>query len=285
MKISQPTHISIWKDTFAKVFGKYSLKRFKGKIGISPEIIHKVWECSGLKNTHFLPKHLLIFYHFCRIYSSSNHQDFGLCYDTYNNCVHSMVDFLFENLDIISKKQIDYTLPKGVFQQCVGIVDTKEFMIQRSSVDRIQRLLYSGKTKCHTLKYQLIVQTKNGHILDLYGPKRGSMADITVLRNSRFQLKDGYYLFGDKAYQGHQMCVVPFKGRVISTYEILFNQMLAKIRVRVEHIFAYYQKFNCFQMPWRHSLRLHAKITKILTETIQIELEHGKQRSLHFFMQ
>jgi hypothetical protein len=166
-----------------------------------------------------------------------------------------------------------------------GIVDTKEFRIQRSSVDRIQRMLYSGKKKCHTLKYQLIVHTKNGNIIHFYGPMRGSMADISVLRTSGFKLQTGYYLLGDKAYQGHKMCVVPFKGRATSTYKTLFNQLLAKIRVRVEHIFAYYQKFNCIQIPWRHSLRLHAKVIKILTETIQIELENGKQRQLHFLMQ
>src|SRR4051812_32798586 len=130
MKFSQPTHIVIWRDAFTKIFGKYSLKKFKSKIGIFPEILNEVWERSGLKNTHFLPKDLLIFYHFCRVYSPSNHQDFGLCYDTYNNVVHSMVAYLFEHLDLLSKKEIDYTLPEGIFQRCIGIVDTKEFLIQ-----------------------------------------------------------------------------------------------------------------------------------------------------------
>jgi hypothetical protein len=62
MKTSEPPHIALWKDAFAKIFGKYSLKRFKGKIGISPETIHEVWEHSNLKNSPFVPKDLLIFY-------------------------------------------------------------------------------------------------------------------------------------------------------------------------------------------------------------------------------
>jgi len=284
MKNSPPSHLVIWIDAFTKIFCKYSLKKFKAKIGISPDTIHHVWVKSNLRNTNFLPKDLLIFYHFCRIYSPSNHQDFGLCYDIYNNVVHSMTAFLFEHLDLLSKCQVDYTLPNGIFQSCVGIVDTKEFPIQRSSVNRIQKQMYSGKSKSHSVKYQLIVQTNNGHIIHLYGPERGSMADISMLKTSGFRLKEGYYLLGDKAYQGHRQCVVPFKGRVISTSQTLFNQLLAKIRVRVEHIFSYYQKFNCCQVPWRHSLNLHSKITKILTETIQIEIENGKQRTLNFFM-
>ena len=82
----------------------------------------------------------------------------------------------------MEKRLQDQPEVQGIFDGLNLIVDGTECRIQRPSMDSVQRLFYSGKKKCHTIKYEVAVNKANGHFCWVNGPFPGSVHDITMLR-------------------------------------------------------------------------------------------------------
>ncbi len=60
-------------------------------------------------------------------------------------------------------------------------LDVTECFIERPLNNIIQRLYYSGKTRKHTIKYEIGIQLQTGKIVWLSGGVPGSVHDLTIV--------------------------------------------------------------------------------------------------------
>jgi hypothetical protein len=92
----------------------------------------------------------------------------------------------------------------------LGPIDSYPIMCRRPK-DRVWRKgMYQGKYKQFILKVQVVVD-ETGLPLWWSGPHAGVIADITLWRNHRPALEADDMLIGDKAYQGADDIISPFK--------------------------------------------------------------------------
>ena len=70
------------------------------------------------------------------------------------------------------------------FSRVVGIVDATELEIQRPANWEVQRDYYSGKSKMHCVKGQIVVQPVNGLIMHCSTLREGKTHDLTLFRES-----------------------------------------------------------------------------------------------------
>ena len=96
------------------------------------------------------------------------------------------------------------------------------------------------------------------------GPSPGSEHDINMLRYFALEdrLFDGEFVLADKGYQGHQLCVVPYRGHGYGSYhhncdKCVYNFRLSSVRIIIERAFGRIKIFRCLSTKWRHDLRLH----------------------------
>ena len=168
--------------------------------------------------------YLYAVYRFCRSSIPGDYIRLKVSYETFNKYIHEIGEYLFENLQEISTDLLDLTKHTGIFSDCPAIVDTIEFKVQRPGQEWFQQRIYSGKKKTHTLKYQIIINSTNRYILHVYGPVRGCMSDLKVFKRSGFQIPDGFFLLGDKAYLGEPQIIIPHKGiNLVGKKKVQFN--------------------------------------------------------------
>jgi hypothetical protein len=110
--------------------------------------------------------------------------------------------YLPTKIDI--EDRFDIPLPTAIFEGILIIVDGTECRIQRPN-GSVQRVFYSGKKKCHTIKYEIGVRITDGKLLWINGPYPGKTHDKTMLEGGDLcsYLLPGETLLGDKGYQGH----------------------------------------------------------------------------------
>ncbi len=97
-------------------------------------------------------------------------------------------------------------------------LDTTECPIQRPSDCIIQRLMYSGKSKKHSLKYEVGVSLHTGAAVWIFGPSPGSIHDPKIARSSGILniLPVWEQVLADKAYIGEPSFLLPLKGNGIN---------------------------------------------------------------------
>ena len=66
-------------------------------------------------------------------------------------CLMTHLELLQIDLD----NRFNQLQPRGMFGQCLLVVDSTECPIQRARDDDAQRLFYSGKAKDHTIMYEV----------------------------------------------------------------------------------------------------------------------------------
>lgn len=120
------------------------------------------------------------------------------------------------------------------------IIDVTEQRIERPV--RRQRRYYSGKAGYHTIKAQLIADLEKMIIISVIC-RKGRMHDFRMLKESGIKMSGKIMKIADTGYQGidklYSKTATPYKRsrkKKLTQEEKDFNRMLAKIRIKIEHI-------------------------------------------------
>jgi len=126
----------------------------------------------------------------------------------------------------------------------VLFMDATEREVPLSVDAERQRHEYSGKKGCHTYK-NLLVSNQHHQILYLSPTVAGSMHDKALADEMELEFLPQQSLLLDLGLVGYQpegaQTILPFKKPAhgeLSEYDELYNQLLASIRVKVEHVMA-----------------------------------------------
>lgn len=157
----------------------------------------------------------------------------------------------------------------GILEICPAlsecIIDATERPIQRPKVDQIQEHYYSGKKKDHTIKNQVVVNTKGNKILAVSDLVEGKLHDKKLLEldGTMILAPPKARILGDLGYQGAGEInplvrfVTPLKKpprAELSAADKATNKVISSIRVRVEHPFAYMKHFAILRHPFRGTI-------------------------------
>lgn len=136
------------------------------------------------------------------------------------------------------------------------VMDVMESQIERPK--RRQKKFYSGKPREHTLKTQLVIQQKTGHIVCLVNGK-GKTHDFKLFKNSGVKFGALIKVITDKGYQGiskiHRLSETPIKkkkGKKLTKEEKKYNRQLNRLRITVEHINRRLKIFKILSYPYRN---------------------------------
>lgn len=144
------------------------------------------------------------------------------------------------------------------------IVDATEQKIRRPQDPHYQEHYYSGKKKSHTVKRQLLVHPTTHKILAASKTVEGKRHDKKLCEDDGMILRapPGAVGMGDSGYQGAET-INPFvkfvyptrkpKGKELTPIQQETNRTIARIRVAVEHPFAWMKHFNILGQTWRNA--------------------------------
>lgn len=128
---------------------------------------------------------------------------------------------------------------------------------------------YSGKQSDHTVKTQVL--TTDSHVLHITGGVPGRLHDAMVTKGSGIlhMIPLGRRVEVDRGYEGIETLVPeleilkPIKkarGAIVTLFGKIFNRMVSRMRMPVEHIFAKLKKFNILAFRYRGSWDAHENI-------------------------
>jgi hypothetical protein len=150
------------------------------------------------------------------------------------------------------------------------IIYTTECPIQRPC-KILQQIFYSGKKKRHTLKYEIGISVHTGLIVWIGGGVSGSNQDLTIAKEELMQVHEDRIFIGDKGYVGHERILTPLKTPQRECEE-LWNSILGKLRVPIEHVFGRIKIFHCLNVPWRHNILYHPIVFHVITNFVNFDL-------------
>lgn len=111
------------------------------------------------------------------------------------------------------------------------------------SVQKKQKISYSGKKKTHTFKIQAIIHYKTQEILSLSMCK-GSKHDFELFKENLNSIPKGSFILADKGYQGiyevYDKSLIPLKAKKwqkLASELKFYNREINKRRIGIEHVF------------------------------------------------
>ncbi len=145
------------------------------------------------------------------------------------------------------------------------VVDATERKIRRPKDGGKQEFYYSGKKKQHTVKNQILVNPHNKKILSVSATVEGKRHDKKLATDDPIflYLPPGSTGAGDSGYLGlekhHHLkhMVIPQKrtnGKQLTESEKQTNRIISRIRVRVEHPFAWLKHFGILSQTFRNRI-------------------------------
>jgi DDE superfamily endonuclease/Helix-turn-helix of DDE superfamily endonuclease len=163
------------------------------------------------------------------------------------------------------------------------IVDAKEQPFRRPGGWDNQKAFYSGKRKQHTLKYQVGV-TPEGRVGSVSVSVPGGVHDLTLLRGSGLldRLGEGDGIMTDKAYLGADegrpglQVVLPFKRPPkgeLSHSRKGYNRRVSRRRVKVEHVFAQFSRFQALRQRFRGVMGRHSRAVRVVALLVDRRIE------------
>src|SRR5262244_476119 len=202
---------------------------------------------------------------------------FGVSADTSENTFHEVVFVLRDVCPAPrwdAEKQWKKSEPSWTPDQVErALIDSFESPVRRPSLPERQKRVYSGKKKRHTLKSQVVTDTK-GEILDLDPGHRGPTADKRLYEQST--VEEHYpsaHKQGDLAYQGIAGVSVPHKqpqrGR-LTEEQCAENRRLAAVRVHVEHGIRRIKGWRIVRDDYRLALGLFPLIASTVVGLVQL---------------
>lgn len=146
------------------------------------------------------------------------------------------------------------------FPDVVGIIDATPIRINRPS-GQLQRLYYRRDRACHFVNWQVLVDARGfftygqsgflGHLTDARSyellPRIGHNFVLNLPRNA--------YIFADSGYPRGYPLLVPFSrrgGQRLTLQMQLYNRLLSRLRVRVEHRIRDLKVYRCVSGRFRH---------------------------------
>jgi len=125
------------------------------------------------------------------------------------------------------------------------IIDGTERRIQRPKDPEKQKIFFSGKKKCHTVKNNIIADAVSKKAICLSGTYEGKKHDKKISDEEKPIFPEGSSLFKDTGFQGYEPentnCCQPAKkprGKQLSLEDRIFNRMISGVRVIAEHVIA-----------------------------------------------
>lgn len=135
---------------------------------------------------------------------------------------------------------------KRVLAECPElsfIIDGTERKRQRPGNESDQKLFYSGKTKCHSVKNNIIANTKSRKVCYLSRTCEGKKHDKRICDEENHSFPAGSVLLKDTGYQGYEpenvttyQPVKKPRGKDMPVADKIFNSMISGVRVIVEHV-------------------------------------------------
>lgn len=128
-------------------------------------------------------------------------------------------------------------------------VDVSEHEIERPQ--KKQKKYYSGQQKYHTIKSQVLANTKSTEII-CTAFSNGKTHDFSLFKKSKLAMNEELELLGDQGYQGikkiHTNSRTPLKkikNKKLTQAEKVLNRQLAKDRIIIENI---HRSLNIFRI-------------------------------------
>ena len=182
-------------------------------------------------------------------------------------------------LEQMYQRIIDDKYPQ--FNNVCGIIDATEVRINKPKVN--QQKYYSGKKKCHTIKFHIVVQPITGLIMYVGTVHAGSRHDFRMFEKSKVMdmVGDNEALMGDRGYVGMDKYInatVPFKrvGRVaLSVDDYTFNSRSSSHRMIVEHVIGRMKNFKILKKKWQgklNNLEFLDKVVLLVAELVNLVL-------------
>jgi hypothetical protein len=148
-------------------------------------------------------------------------------------------------------------------------VDATEQPIQRPSEKLARKQYYSGKQSEHTIKSQLLTTKKL--ILHISGNVPGSVSDSTVLAGSGIMhsIPTDVQVNLDRGYEGAEARYPNNKiykakraqrNHPLTLFEKLYNHIINKTRILVEHVIGYLKKYRIVSELYRNRRSVHGNL-------------------------
>ena len=154
------------------------------------------------------------------------------------------------------------------------ILDATEQEINRPK--KVQKRYYSGKKKCHTIKTELLI-TDEGRIVGLSKSVPGSIHDFK-LRKQSDHIPRSSRVLADSGYQGlqhiHKKAKIPIKKpkkKELDRIPKLYNKILSKKRVYVEHKLCELKRFNVLGQKYRNNKKKYGIKMNIISGFINMK--------------
>lgn len=172
------------------------------------------------------------------------------------------------------------------------VIDAKEQRVRRPKTTQDdqgqtrdnQKPYYSGKKKAHTVKNQLAVRP-DGIIEALSESVPGGVThDLTLLRQTDVlsELAADEAAMLDKGYVGiqndypHVRLYLPFKARrnhPLTDEQKVFNRILSRYRIVVEHTNALLNKFQVLVQVFRHGRAWHSQLIRVVAGLVNRRIQ------------
>ena len=140
----------------------------------------------------------------------------------------------------------------------------------------MQRRFFSGKSKDHEVKYEVLISFDAKKIISCSHAFVGSAHDLTIFRESGFSehLLESEKILADKGYIGDPSFLTPFRGHrdKLSEEQKAWNKIVAKRRIAIEHLFSRVKVFKFTDTDWRHEITKHEMCFLTLLNIINVDL-------------
>lgn len=154
------------------------------------------------------------------------------------------------------------------------ILDVTEQPIERPTTR--QRDYYSGKKKHHTIKAQLMICLCTLQILSVICGK-GRAHDFTLFKQSKIRILTDLLKYVDSGYQGIQKLLanskIPFKrskNKPLTPKQKQYNRLLAKLRIRIEHVNRRCKIFRIVKETYRGKHKHYGKTWTVISALVNL---------------
>ncbi|WP_339049102.1 transposase family protein [Spiroplasma endosymbiont of Colias croceus] len=111
----------------------------------------------------------------------------------------------------------------------------------------------------YSIKFQIVYDFFNKKIVDIFADN-GKVHDFQILKNSNLEFSEKTIIIGDLGYQGiqniYKNTIIPIKrtkNKKLTKQERKYNKIVSKIRIKVEHVFAWLKRFKILVNKCRKS--------------------------------
>jgi hypothetical protein len=280
------------RDPWIRLFNKYSHnyssaendRKFKSFAGVPPEVAETTFEkYFDLKNMP-IRDYLFIVLHYLKNVPTEERgcQIFKISKPTYQKRLWDTLFYLDLVMDEIhiDERFIPFFPTKGPFANATLVVDATDCAIDRPTHREDRNLYSNGRNKENThgrynLKYTVAVQIVMGKICFVSKSEPSSKSDITAFRECGLveEMEVEEIVLADKGYQGHPVCLSPYKGADIGPIEEAFNEVLASVRQIVECVFSRLKIFSVLEERFSCELWKHDSVFNVCAQITNISLD------------